>query len=445
MRVWERLIGRNEARADPLMSLEQWAEMFSYGGLNYPLLNTTMGAQDEEQAGTTHSTAYRTNGPVFSLVLARMQVFSQIRFQWTRFEKGEPTQLFDSAELRVLERPWPGGTTSDLLARLEMHASRAGNAYVRRTRRDRLNFLRPEWMTIVLGSQEDAEVPNEASDVEIAGYMYKPPNGRAKAFLPGEIAHYAPIPDPDNHFLGMSWITPFITDIQSDNAAVTHKNRFFRNAATPNIAIKFDPSVGKEKVLEFKEIIESDHKGVWNAWKTLYLGGGADPVTIGKDFRQLDFAVVQGQGETRLASGAAVPPSWVGFSEGLKGSTLNEGNFGASRRRFGDGTMQHLWTNVASSLEVITRPPTDGSRLWFTTRGVPFLRENAGDAATVQAQQAQTIVALVRDGFTPESAVAAITNDDWSLLVHTGLVSVQMQTPGQEPGQENGVPDDGDG
>jgi hypothetical protein len=66
-------------------------------------------------------------------------------------------------------------------------------------------------------------------------------------------------------------------------------------------------------------------------------------------------------------------------------------------------------------------------------RSVAFLREDIKDQAQAHTQDAQTIAALVREGFTPESAVAAVRAGDWSLLKHSGLVSVQLQTPGTEP------------
>ncbi|PXY33560.1 hypothetical protein BAY59_10785 [Prauserella coralliicola] len=437
MKLWERLIGREEKRAADF-GFQDWVNLFQYGGTTYPFLQTTMGGLDEEQLAATTFAASKTNGPTFALVMARMQVFSQVRFQWTRFSNGVPGDLFGSADLAVLERPWPGGTTADLAARMEFDASAAGNSYIRRTRRNRLNRLRPEWVTIVLGSDEDAEHPGEAADVEVVGYLYKPPNGRTVALLPEEVSHYAPIPDPDHNFLGMSWITPVLRDVQGDSAQTEHKRAFLKNAATPNLAIKFDPSVTREKVLQFKEIIEEDHTGVWNAYKTLYLGGGADPFVIGKDFKEIDFAVTQGKGESRLAAAAGVPPSWVGFSEGLQGSALNAGNFTAARRRFGDGTMRHLWANAAASLEPIVRPPDPpGAHLWYADR-IPFFAEDAKDTAEIQAKEAETITALVRDGFTAESATAAVINHDWSLLKHTGLVSVQMQVPGQVTGKAPG-------
>lgn len=418
-----------QRNGDPLMTLDDLAEMFMFGGNAYPLIQTTQGSVDEESVAGTSAAAFKGNGPIFALVQARMQAFSQVRFQWTQFTGSQPGDLFGTEELRVLERPWPGGTTADLLARMEIHASLAGCAFVIRPRRDRLSMMRPDQVTIVMGSQTDADDPAEAPDAEIVGFVHQTSRGRLTTFGAEEVAYYAPVPDPDYRFLGMSWITPVIREMQADGMATEHKARFFQNAATPNLAIKFDPSVSLENVKRFKAVLESEHRGVWNAYKTLYLGGGADPVVVGRDFRQMDFAATQGKGESRLAAAAGVPPSWVGFSEGLQGSSLNAGNFQAARRRFSDGTMQHLWTNAATSLETLLRPPNPGATLWFDSR-VPFMREDAGDLAGIQSQQAATIGALIKDGFVPETAVKAVMNNDWSLLKHSGLVSVQLQPPG---------------
>lgn len=789
MKLYEQILGLQ--RTDPSMSVQQWVDLFNLDNPDGPLLSTTWGRISDEELSQSLAEAYRSNGPVFALTMARLQVFSQARFQWTRFSAGTPQDLFGSRELRILERPWRGGTTQDLLSRMEVYNSAAGNAFVRRVKRgapgskgheDRLTLLRPEWTVIVLGSEEDAPHPSEAGDVELLGYAYKP-GGRTDRMIalePFEVAHYAPIPDPANNFVGMSWITPVLGEVLSDDASEIHKKRFFANAApqpldarvltptgwstmgamaegarvigvdgkphevvgvypqgmrsifrvrftdgsstectedhvwrvasaydrrkgthrvmslrdlvddglhypsgpakwsvplvdpvvfndgedlpvqpylmglllgdgsfrsngqgsggvslacaagdvdetqreispllpegveisrrdrggwselyfrgrggpspnpltgavrelglfdllghekfipprylrasvsdrvallqglidsdgnvagpnvrftttspalveglvelagglggttsvrrvdrtgrpqwtvlvkrlpegivparlrrkaaayrcssragryryidwveyvgekpaqcirvdsadhlyvtddfvvthnTPNLAIKFDKAVSKEDVIAFKRIIEEEHRGRWNAYKTMFLGGGADPVAIGKDFQQLDFAKTQGKGESRLAAAAGVPPSWVGFSEGLEGSSLNAGNFTAARRRFGDGTMHHLWGAAASALEVLLRKPDDGAQLWHDVRSVPFLHDDAKEHAETQAKQAATIRQLIEAGFTPDSAVRAVMQSDYSLLEHTGLVSVQLQKPGAE-------------
>lgn len=410
------------------LSMDDYAAYFNFAGMSYPVIQTTLGSVDRERVGMSATGAYLGSSPAFALVQARIQVFSQVRFQWTRLQGSQPGDLFGTPELAVLEKPWPNGSTSALLARMEVDGSLAGNAYIVRARPGRLSRLRPEFVTIILGSETDANDPADAPDCQVAAYMYTPPSGREQIFFPEQIAHWAPVPNPYYHFLGMSWLTPVIRELQGDTLATEHKIRFYENAASPNMVIRFDPSVDIMKVKAFKELMEDEHRGAFNAWRTLYLGGGADPVPIGFNFQQMDYAALQGKAESRLAAAAGVPPSWVGFSEGLQGSALNAGNFNTARRRFSDGLMWNLWQTAATALENVLDVP-DGANLWPDTR-VPFMRQDEGDAALIQQQQAATIGSLITQGFTADSAVRAVQNNDWSVLVHTGMVSVQLQRPG---------------
>jgi phage portal protein BeeE len=433
-RIGSRVAARQPRRRSmDSLDIDDYANFFNFAGLSYPVIQTTLGSIDRERVGMSATGAYLGSSPVFSLVAARVRAFSQVRFQWTRFNGAVPGDLFGSPDLAVLEKPWPNGTTADLLARMEVDGSLAGNSYIVQARPGMLSRLRPEFVTIILGSQMDEGHPADAPDVEVAGYLYTPPSGLQKIYFPEEVAHYAPLPNPYYHFLGMSWITPVIRELQGDTLAVEHKVRFFENAGSVNYAIKFDPNVGLEAVKAFKELAESGHRGAFNAWKTLYLGGGADVTPVGSSFKDMDYAVIQGKAESRLASAAGVPPSWVGFSEGLQGSSLNAGNFNSARRMFSDSTMQHLWTCAAGALGNIVTPSgsAGGSSLWFDSR-VPFMREDAQDVATIQQAQAATLNSLISGGFTPESAVEAVTNNDLSVLVHSGMLSVQLWAPGEE-------------
>ena len=75
----------------------------------------------------------------------------------------------------------------------------------------------------------------------------------------------------------------------------------------------------------------------------------------------------------------------------------------------------------------------------FDTADMPLLREDAKDAAEITQTQATTIGQLVREGFTSDSAKAAVVGNDMTLLVHTGLVSVQLQVPGSTPTPAGGA------
>jgi hypothetical protein len=174
------------------------------------------------------------------------------------------------------------------------------------------------------------------------------------------------------------------------------------------------------------EAFDSQHGGVDNAYKTLYLAAASANV-IGADMRQIDFKTTQGAGETRIAAASGVPPVIVGLSEGLEQATYS--NYSQARRRLADGTLRPLWRNMAGSLANIITVP-GGSELWYDTSGISFLREDEKDAAEIQQAQAQAMRTLIDGGFDPATVVDAITTGDLTRLVHTGLLSVQLQLPG---------------
>lgn len=168
---------------------------------------------------------------------------------------------------------------------------------------------------------------------------------------------------------------------------------------------------------------------------TMYLGGGADVEVVGKDFQQIDFKQTQGAGETRIAAAAGVHPVIIGLSEGLAGSSLNQGNFNAARRLTADKMLRPLWRNAAASLEQIVTPPA-GAELWYDERDVAFLREDQKDIAEIQAKQAVALRQLTDAGFEPDAAVQFLLTDDLASLAgqHSGLFSVQLQPPGASGG-----------
>lgn len=422
---------------------QQLQQFFSYQGLSYPFgMGTTLDGSREDiendYAGYVQG-AYKRNGIVFACVALRTRVFSEARFAWQTRDNGRPQQPYTDQRLARLDRPWPGGTTQDLLQRVLLGADMGGNTYVTQNRHRNLRILRPDWVTIVRGSDiDDPDNDPDGIDATLIGYLYKPggptSNSTPVPLLPDQVSHFAPDPDPEAMFRGMSWLTPVLREISGDSAMNAHKNKFLENAATPNIVVRMDSSVTPEQFKDFKAKAEEQHKGVWNAYKTMYLGGGADVTVAGSDMRQLDFKVVQGHGETRIAAAAGVHPVVVGLSEGMQGSSLNAGNYTAARRNVADTTFNPLWRNAAGSLQVLLKAGA-GEELIADLRDVPFLRSDESDAAATNEKRASTINTLITAGFDPAVSVEAVTTGDYSKLqsAHTGLVSVQLQPPGATP------------
>jgi hypothetical protein len=389
--------------------------------------------------------AYKRDGIVFACILTRQLVFSQARFQWTTFSNGQPGPLFGSTDLAILEQPWANATTADLLARMEIDLSLAGNFYA--TIADdngnlgraatgagrRISHLRPDWITIVLGSRSGDP---RAADAKAVGYLYEPPpTGRGVRsepvlLMPDEVCHYRSVTvDPSAAWRGMSWLTPILREVSADRAATTHKLKFFENGASLGTVVSLDKDIGVDQFKEFVRLFKESHRGTENAYETLFLGGGADVTVVGTDLKQLDFKATQGATETRIAAASGVGAIVAQFSEGMQGSSLNAGNYGAARRRAADILFRSLWDTAAGSLRTLVPVSNPAWVLWPDLRGVSFLQEDESDAADIQNKEAQTIRTLVDAGYDPKTVIAAVQASDWTLLSHSGLYSVQLQPP----------------
>lgn len=416
------------------------ADSFVFNGNEYALagLNQTLNTKIEDIDVGYTSLAYRayaSNPVVFACMRVRRDLFTEARFGYQNMRGGVPGDFYGDRDrpnsgLAILDRPWPGATTGDLLKYQMTDNDLAGNAFVA-LRKRRLVRMRPDWTQIIHGSPDPAGNMWDL-DAELLGYAYQPGGptlGRPWVFLqPSEVSHFSTTPDPLLPVRGMSWLSPIVREIMADEAMTAHRLKYFEHGGTPNLVIKTQYT-DVAKLREFMDFVRQEHSGLVNAYKMMGFTAGVDATVVGSDLKQLDFKVVQGGGETRIAAAAGVPAILAGLSEGLQGSSLNAGQgFSASMRMFADLTMSPAWRNVAGSLESIIPPPT-GARLWYDIRGIPALKDDIKSAAEVQGIQASAIRTLTDGGYEAESVIDAIVSGDLRLLKPTGLFSVQLNPP----------------
>lgn len=432
-----------------ITTLDDYVQAVTYAGNQYaltPHVEQTLTGDRVELPGADWVEFARRmseNSIVAACMSMRAYVFSAVRLVYQRMESGRPSTLFGTQDLALFESPWTGGTTQDLLARMMQDIDLAGNSYwVRRgvgvpigdDRREELVWLKPDLVDIILERRSDQ------LGFSTIGYLYWQ-EGRetrkATPLLVDEVAHFMPpTPDPYAPWRGKTWLRTVFREVANDRLMERHKSRTFEQGATPNMVIKFGDAVDDDAFEEYVTKFRRAHDGPENAGKTLFLSPGMDMEVVGRDFQQLDFSGIQGHSETRIAAAAGVPPQIIPFSEGMQGSSLNANVYSSARRRFADATMHPLWQMAAGSLAILAQK-VPGARLWYDTRDVPFIRDDESDIAGIQQSRSQTLRTLVDAGYTAESAVAAVEGDDFGLLVHSGLFSVQLQPPGtqQAPGE----------
>lgn len=412
--------------------LSLYTQSFIFGGHQY-----NVGPASGTRANTPDPTfeayvrgIHEHNPIVSAAAIARGLLVSQIRFQWRNtYAANTPGRLFGTRDLAVLERPGRE-TRSDLLFGLELQASYAGNAYVVR-RGDGLVRLRPDWVTVVLGSRTAGEGPLP-SDAEVTGIIYQSRDGGQRGpvetFKPGEYAHWKPEPHPLDWWRGSSWVTSLVSEVTIDDQATRHTQAYFERAATPNLVYVMPDSLTADQVNEYADAMEARHSGASNAFKSMYLGGGADVKVVGSSLEQTGIRDLQGAAETRIAARSRVPAVVLQVREGMQGSALNSGNYSQTRRLWADGWFTPHAEGLCGALESIV-PAPENAELSFDPSKILFLQEDQKDAAEIASTTAQAIRALTESGYEPSSVIDAVSTGDMSRLRHTGVFSVQLQPP----------------
>lgn len=425
------------------LSLQAYIDQWQFTFLNHTYSGYStygQGARKQEEIGANFTgyvqAAYRRNSVVSACLLARESLFAEARFQWRQFRQGRPGALFGNEELAVLEEPWPNGSTGDLLVRMEQDSSIEGNFFARRVGQE-LYRLRPDWTSIVLGSNVMPDEPGFSWDARVLGYAYHPggynSGNKVELMRVEEVVHYAPRVDPTSVARGFSLFESVLREIYADGAATDEKLRYFEDGATPQ-TIAIVPIPDPSEFLRFVDDVRTRSKQL-GPFEHLWLQQGVEFKTIGNTMREQEFASVQAAGETRIAAALGVPAVVVGLKEGLEASTYADYDHGM--RRFADITMRPLWRKAAGALQTILTNP-GGAELWYDDRDIPALKDDIVKRAEVWTKNAAAAKLLVDGGWSPDSIIDAIDADDWALLEHTGLQTVQVQ-PGQPM---NGQPSD---
>lgn len=381
------------------------------------VLTTTYGSPDRE-AILPSLTAFAQNAnasdsPVFSAILVRMMLLAEAAFQ---FQAKDDKHLYGNTSLSVLEHPWgPDSVSGELISRCEQDASLAGNSYTwAPPGEDVLVRLRPDWVTIV---SEQVPVAGGGTYRRKVGYWHQPPAAilsQGSGFMApaAEVAHWAPIPDPQATFRGMSWLTPVMRDVQGDDAMAQYKIRYLQNNATPNLVLKYAQKLQPGTVDAIRERVNARYGGPTNAGKTIILDQGADLLAMGNSLSQIDFTNVMGLGVERILAAAGVPPLLIGL-ESIKGAGKS---YQEVIRRFGDLTLRPLWRSLCGALEPLVPGVPAGSRLWVDTADIAALQDGEQVRAQVTLIRAQALLALQQAGYDRMSAVAAIEAGDMGQL-----------------------------
>jgi len=382
--------------------------------------------------------AYSTNGVVFACILTRMMLLSEARFTMQSLvDKG----TYGTPDLSILEKPWPNGTTAELIARMELDLSTAGNAFVWKAEPDRLVPMPPDEVTIV---SEKVRSSGGGTYRQVIGYDWNPTSTNPPGLGPGkdddeaqtltvdEVAHWAPIPDPQARWRGMSWLTPAMREVEGDSGMTAYKTQYLDHAATPNMLVQYPQKLRPDTIDRVVERMSERYGGVSNAFRTIVLDQGATGTVVGNTFEQMDYSHVQGIGEDRICADAGVDPVLIGLLTIGRSSV----QYMDAVRRLADLTGRPLWRSMCAALQkLVPNVPDRGVRLWFDVSDIAALRQGELERSQAMQVKAAALVTLVQAGFTHESSVASLQADDVGLLVKAPTPAPVAGAPsGGQPG-----------
>ena len=244
--------------------------------------------------------AYEANGVVSACMTVRQALLSEARFT---FRSSIDKHLFGNQDLALLEQPWPNATQGELLSRLDLGASVAGNAYIRKAvpadgTAAQLVEMRPGCVVIVSEQVTDdmgrifRRPVGYEEDLKPLGITDREPQFYSVA----EVGHYAPVPECPGGFKGISWLTPVLRDVAGDQALTQYKTAHVSRGAQLGLVIKYSQRLSQPVVDRLKKRFEAMYSGPENAGRTLVLDEGADVTVVGSTLEQLQYEAVQKAG-----------------------------------------------------------------------------------------------------------------------------------------------------
>lgn len=353
--------------------------------------------------------AMRANGIVFACEAVKAALFSEARF---KFQSMQDDHIFGDPSLRLLEHPWPGADSGELLGRMCQDGG-MGSSFIRKVEPaggadPLLVRVPPDRVTIISLEQRDV---NGDTYRTVVGYAEDMGPGReAQVYTTDQMAHFSPNPDPAANWRGMSYLTPILSDVHADSRLTQYKTFHIDNGAMPGLVVKYSTKLGEATVDKLRKRFRARWGGPSNAGNILVLDEGADLAVAGSTLEQLQYDAISRAGERRVCA-AAGPGLLVicGFEQG---------DYKTAIRELGDLWARPWWRMACASLEHLV--PTSASipdvRLWYDVSGIAALREGELNRAQAFLVNIQGIASAVAAGYKRDTAVAASAAGDVSLL-----------------------------
>lgn len=340
---------------------------------------------------------YHRNAIVYRCV--RLVAEAAASVSWTLLIDGREAP--DHPLGRLLERPNPGASGTELFEALYGHLLLSGNGYVARIAGHAgplaLHALRPDRLSLVPGPDGWPL----AYDYAAGGATLRFPAGPEGA---GDLLHLR-LFDPLNDQLGFAPLAAAETALAMHEAAHRWNNALLDNSARPSGALVYaaSDSMTETQFDRLRDELESAFQGAGNAGRPILLEGGLDWKPLSLSPRDMDFHAAQAGAAREIALAFGVPPMLLG----LPGDNTYA-NYAEANRALLRLTVLPMVQRMQAAFAHWLQPPEGGilrfrpdldaiealaeerEALWRRVSAAPFLSEDEKREALGYGRQART-------------------------------------------------------
>lgn len=166
----------------------------------------------------------------------------------------------------------------------------------------------PTWITDVPG-------PNRTT--------YRLQYQRAGREIPREDVVWIRDIDPEEPYgRGAGLAASLADELDTDEYAAKHVKAFFYNRATPEVVVSVE-GADKPTLKGYKEDWDANHRGPWNAFRTLFTGKKVEIKRLDTAFREMQLVDLRDAQRDRIVSVFGLPPEVLGILTSSNRSTID--------------------------------------------------------------------------------------------------------------------------
>lgn len=250
------------------------------------------------------------NGWTYACVRAISEEMGKIQFKLYKTTKNGNEEIEEHPLLDLLRAMNPQQTCFDALFTTAAHLEMTGNSY---------------WL--LDGVEKESDLPQAIYTLSpkytrpikaplpdfIKGYEYRV-DGDTKDYKPYQILHFK-YPDPNDPYEGIGTTQAIAQWIDNDNSANNVNTSYFKNGARLAGLLKSESSLteGQMKLLHMS--FEKLYKGEDNQYKVAVLPKGVSYDEQSTSPKDMDFANLSANLQSKILSGYRVPKTLLGGSE----------------------------------------------------------------------------------------------------------------------------------